>query len=184
MCHNAGKCQNGKTNEAEEELPEVVVSEDQGQVLGWREWVSLPELGIPAIKAKLDTGARTSALHTYFLETLEEDGKRKVRFGIHPLQRRDDVALTCVADIIDERVVTDSGGHAELRLVIQTMLCLGDRGFPIEVTLTNRENMRFRMLLGRTAMTDGLCVNPSRSYQLGKKLKYAYQNGARTREKK
>ena len=132
--------------------------------LGWREWVSLPGLGLPKIKAKVDTGARTSALHAFELDTYEDGGVTRVRFRIHPRQYRDDIEVTCTAPIIDRRVVTDSGGHSEERYVIETPIRIADREWPIEITLTARDNMRFRMLLGRSAMRDLVLVNPSRSY--------------------
>ncbi|NWF35460.1 RimK/LysX family protein [Mariprofundus sp. KV] len=135
--------------------------------LGWREWVSLPELGIEAVKAKVDSGARSSALHTFELETFSEDGIAKVRFSIHPYQHDSSIVKTCIAELLDERNVTDSGGHTELRPVISTALLLGGISKKIEITLTNRENMKFRMLLGRTAMTGDFLIDPQRSYLLG-----------------
>ena len=137
-------------------------------MLGWREWVSLPELGIESIKAKVDTGARSSALHTFELEPFSEDGIAKVRFSIHPYQHDLSVVRECVANLADERNVTDSGGHTELRPVISTPICLGGITKQIEITLTNRENMKFRMLLGRTAMHGDFSVDPAGSYLLGK----------------
>ena len=136
--------------------------------LGWREWGSLPELGIEAIKMKVDTGARTSALHTFELETFEENNIAFVRFSIHPFQHDSSIVRTCVAPLLDERNVTDSGGHKELRPVIATTLQLGGKQTTIEITLTNRESMKFRMLLGRTAMSGDYVVDPARSYLLGK----------------
>lgn len=143
--------------------------------VGWREWLALPELGIPAIKAKLDTGARTSALHTFAIEPFETKGQLKVRFSIHPLQKRQDVELSCTAPVSDRRVVTDSGGHRELRYVIRTPVSLGNRVWPIEITLTNRDTMMFRMLLGRSAMQDGFLIAPQSSYLTGRLLAKSYK---------
>src|SRR5210317_1399799 len=129
-----------------------MVKPDEKLVLGWREWVGLPELGLDSIKAKVDTGARTSALHAFELDTFTENGVDRVNFKIHPVQRDMDKVVSCVADIIDERFVTDSGGHREQRFIISTLLKIGRWSWPIEMTLTSRDNMMFRMLLGRTAM--------------------------------
>ena len=142
---------------------------DEKLTLGWREWVGLPELDLPEIKAKVDTGARTSTLHAFELDTFTEHGKPRVRFKIHPLQKDSEVIVTCVADIVDERFVTDSGGHKEQRLIISTPLTIGPWSWPIEITLTARDNMMFRMLLGRTAIKGIAMVDPSRSYTTGKR---------------
>jgi len=141
--------------------------------VGWREWVALPALGVPAVKAKLDTGARTSALHVVDLETVETPDGLQVRFVLHPLRRRPQIALACQAQVIDQRVVRDSGGHQERRYVIRTPVRLGQRQWPIELTLTNRDNMLFRMLLGRTAM-QGLVIDPQQSYRYGRSLRHYY----------
>jgi hypothetical protein len=132
--------------------------------LGWREWVALPELGIENIKAKVDTGARTSALHAFYLQPFTRDDRTWVRFGIHPQQRSDSVEVHCEAPVTDRRTVTDSGGHSEERYVITTLVTLGDQPVEMEMTLTDRENMRFRMLLGRTAIRGHFLVDPGRSY--------------------
>ena len=143
-------------------------------VIGWREWGSLPDLGIPALKLKIDTGARTSALHAFRLETFSEDGKRKVRFAIHPLQRRKDLEITSIAEVVDERVVTDSGGHREKRIVIKTPLLIGGESWDVEFTLTDRDTMRFRALLGRTAMEGRFIVDPEKSYLTGRTIRHEY----------
>ncbi len=137
--------------------------------LGWREWVSLPLLGLAALKAKVDTGARTSALHAFEVRPFSENGLQRVEFKIHPRQRDNDTVVICTADIIDERLVSDSGGHKEQRWVIQSPLTLGAHTWPIEITLTSRDDMRFRMLLGRTAINNHALVNPARSYLVGKR---------------
>ncbi|EDP46885.1 ATP-dependent zinc protease [Rickettsiella grylli] len=140
-------------------------------MIGWREWVSLPALGIPRLKAKIDTGARTSALHACHVEIIEKNSHQKqVRFVIHPQPRRfPKKAIPCTADLFDIREVTDSGGHKENRCVIQTTIVLGTQCWSIEITLTSRDNMRFRMLLGRTALKHRFTINPTYSYLHSKK---------------
>lgn len=137
-------------------------------LIGWREWASFPSLGIPAIKFKADTGARTSALHAEQIERISVDGKDCVRFLVYPVQRTERYGVTCVAPLIDRRVVKDSGARRQHRNVIETDILLGGMHYPIELTLTDRSDMRFRMLLGRTAMADRLTVAPDESYLLGR----------------
>lgn len=133
-------------------------------VLGWREWVSLPDLGIKSIKAKIDTGARTSALHAFGIEPYRAHGKERLRFEIHPMQRNNKKVVKCTAELVDVRTVTDSGGHRELRYVIQTPMILGGLYRTIEITLTNRSFMTYRMLLGRKALQKHFIIDPTRSY--------------------
>lgn len=134
------------------------------KIVGWREWVSLPELGIDKIKAKVDTGARTSALHAFSLNPFKENGKDRISFDMHPLQHNTTTVVNCVADIIDQRWVSDSGGHREERYVIRTPVIIGNDNWPIEITLTERDTMLFRMLLGRRAIRRHFMVNPAKSF--------------------
>jgi len=137
---------------------------DESIIVGWREWLALPELGLPRIKAKVDTGARTSCLHAFCLEPFQKGKEEWIRFGIHPHQDDTESEIFCESRVIDERMVSDSGGHKEKRYVISTLLSLAEQQWPIEITLTNRDTMRFRMLLGRTAMEQKIIVNPSASF--------------------
>lgn len=136
-------------------------------IVGWREYVSLPRLKLINLKAKVDTGARTSALHAFALEEFHQSGQRKIRFAIHPLHRDNKKIIWCTSSILDRRRVSDSGGHRELRYVIVTDIVIGSQRFPIEVTLTNRDNMLFRMLIGRQALKNKFLVNPTKSYLQG-----------------
>ncbi len=145
--------------------------------LGWREWVGFPALGLPYVKAKIDTGARTSALHATHIRVVRRGGKRFIRFKTHPIQHNTAHIVECIAPLVDRRFVTDSGGSKELRYIIEIPIQLGDKEWPIEISLTNRKRMRFRMLLGRTALTHCI-IQPASSYINGKvlknKLKKAY----------
>ncbi len=139
--------------------------------LGWREWVGLPELGLDEIKAKIDTGARTSSLHAFEVRDFVENDVHRVEFKMHPNQRDTETVVVCVADIVDERVVSDSGGHKEKRWVIASPVHIGEYCWNIEINLTSRDDMRFRMLLGRTALNGRALVDPAGSYLVGQKRK-------------
>jgi ribosomal protein S6--L-glutamate ligase len=128
---------------------------------GWEEWIALPGLGLPALKAKIDTGARTSALHAHDIEVFGPAAKPKVRFLVHPIAGNNRVTITCSADIVDRREVTSSNGESELRYVIEVDLHVAGQNWPIEVTLTNRAGMNSRMLLGRQALQDHISITAS-----------------------
>jgi len=138
------------------------------RIVGWREWIAIPGLNLPVIKAKIDTGARTSALHAFYVEPVDVAGRKRVRFGVHPVQRRKDFTVHCETDVLDRRWVADSGGHRELRYVIEAEIGLAGEVWPVEITLTDRDTMQFRLLLGRTAMRGRLMVDPGRSYRAGR----------------
>ncbi len=144
---------------------------DPPVVIGWREWLGLPDLGLGAIKAKVDTGARSSALHVEKLEEFSRDGERWVRFEISPTSRRRKRPHVCEARVVDERPVTDSSGDRRLRLFIRTRVAIGSHVFEIETNLTSRRGMLFPMLLGRTALAGRLQVDPGQSYLLGRPKK-------------
>jgi hypothetical protein len=135
------------------------------ETIGWREWVRLVGLGDALVKAKVDTGARTSALHAYEITEVERDGEPWVEFVIHPIQRDEDAAIDAAAPVLDRREVTPSSGHRELRYVIETEIEMNGERFPIELTLTNRDQMGFRMLLGRRALRGRFLVDPKRSFR-------------------
>ena len=133
-------------------------------IIGWREWVALPDLGIQHIKAKIDTGARSSSLHAFEIEAFVRDGKSMVRFDVHPVQRRDDISVRCEAEVFDVRRVRSSSGEVSKRFVIQTAVeWMGER-WQVELTLADRSEMGFRMLIGREAVRSRMLVDPGRSY--------------------
>src|SRR6056297_340563 len=160
--------------------------ETQQLQFGWEEWVSLPDLGVPAIRAKVDTGARTSALHAFDIETFGPSSRPKVRFTIHPIPGRDDFVIPCSAPIIDRREVTSSNGEKELRYVIESTLHVNGNSWPVELTLTNRATMQSRMLLGRQALKDHITIvatdrfmQPELSYDVYHTAKMRHQAPAR-----
>jgi len=137
--------------------------------IGWAEWCALPDLELPAIKAKIDTGAKTSALHAYDIRRFSKDGADYVRFKIHPVQGNNKIEVECEAPLVERRPVTSSNGEREKRYVIKTRLHLDGRHMDIELTLTSRHKMEFRMLLGREALRKGrFLINPGKTYLLGK----------------
>lgn len=140
----------------------------RAEVVGWREWIALPDLGVDAIKVKVDTGARSSALHAFDLESFEAGGSEYVRFSVHPVQRDNRRSIEVEAPVAGRRWVRSSSGHRQMRPVIRTRVQLLGQTWPIEVTLTNRDAMGFRMLLGRQALRRRFLVDVSRSYLGGK----------------
>jgi hypothetical protein len=137
--------------------------------IGWKEWLNLECLGLPAIKGKVDTGAKTSALHAFNVESFFIKNVEYVRFNIHPLQKNKELEQVCVAKVIDRRMISDSSGKKERRFVIESDLSIGDLKKKIEITLVNRDSMTFRMLLGRDAVKQfGMLVDPAKSFLQGK----------------
>jgi len=150
-------------------------------ILGSEEWFSFPDLGIPTIKARVDSGAKTSALHAINIAPFVKDGSNWVKFDINPIQNNLKTVIHCEAPLVDKRIVKSSSGFREQRYVIQTTLDIGNSNWPIEMTLTNRDSMGFRMLLGREAMSGRVLVDPEQTYLLANqptsdKLKEIYRN--------
>jgi hypothetical protein len=138
-------------------------------VVGWREWVTLPELGGCVVKAKIDTGARTSAIHAFDIDEFERDGRWWASFELHPVQRRRTPAVRAEAPVVEHRRIRSSNGTTEDRPVVRTPVVLGGRRVEIDLTLTNRDEMGFRMLLGRSALRKRFLVDPAKSYLLGRR---------------
>lgn len=137
-------------------------------VIGWREWVAFPLLGIEGIKAKIDTGARTSSIHAFGIEEFQQEGRAMVRFRVHPFQRDTSETVVAAAPVLERRNVRSSTGHAQLRLVVSTDVELMGLRWPIELTLASRDSMGFRLLLGREATRGRLVVDPGRSFRAGR----------------
>ena len=145
--------------------------------VGWEEWVSLPELNLPALVVKTDTGADLSALHAFNIQTFGKEDNLMVRFGINPIDTDERFSIFCSARVIDQKNITSSNGISELRYVIETEIIIGDVKKKIPVTLTNRENMKYKMIIGRSAL-DGFKISADKSflqttlnYDLYKKVK-------------
>lgn len=145
--------------------PMVEVPREERKTIGWREWVLLPDLDGALVKAKVDTGARTSTLHAYGIEEVDRDGERWVRFRFHPRQRDAETEAIGLARLVDLRTITPSNGRSELRHVIETDAVIDGERYTIELTLTRRDTMGFRMLLGRRALRGRFVVDPRRSYR-------------------
>jgi ribosomal protein S6--L-glutamate ligase len=144
-------------------------------ILGFEEWAGLPALGLPSLKVKVDTGAKTSALHARLITPITREGRRFVTFKVQPVPRRPAIEIDCEAPLVDERAVTSSNGEREVRYVIATTLEIGTRAWPIEVTLTNRETMNYRMLVGRQALQPGMLVDPAASFHQGRRSHKVYR---------
>lgn len=139
------------------------------KIIGWKEWFNLDCLGLPAIKGKIDTGAKTSSLHAFNIENFFIEDVEYVKFNIHPLQKNKHLVRSCVARVIDQRMVSDSSGKKEKRFVIKSDLRIGETKIRIELTLANRDSMTFRMLLGRDAVKQTkMLVDPAKSFVQGK----------------
>ena len=162
-------------------MTDATTPDGGGFRLGWEEWVSLPGLGLPALKAKVDTGAKTSALHAFEIEPFGSADQPRVRFLVHPIPGRDDLSIPCSAKIVDRREVTSSNGETELRYVIRSEITIGARTWPIELTLTDRQGMAYHMLLGRQALAEDVIVSPGESF-CQPKLSYDVYHSATMRE--
>ncbi len=139
-------------------------------IIGWEEWCGFPQLNLPAVKAKIDTGAKTSSLHADNLKVFQKDGVDFIQFEVHPIQKNREITVICEAPIIDYRTVTSSNGEREKRYVINTQFQFGEHIFQSDLTLTTRYGMRFRMLLGKEALKAGkFLVDPSKGYIIGRR---------------
>jgi ribosomal protein S6--L-glutamate ligase len=137
--------------------------------IGWKEWFNLSCIGLPAIKGKIDTGAKTSSLHAFNIESFYIEDVEYVKFDIHPLQKNKKLSRSCTSRVIERRMVSDSSGKKEKRIVIESDLMIGDKKIRIDLTLANRDSMTFRMLLGREAIKQAkMLVNPSKAFIQGK----------------
>jgi ribosomal protein S6--L-glutamate ligase len=139
----------------------------QKKIIGSEEWIRIPELNIPAVKARIDSGAKTSTLHAYNIQTFEDNGKEYVRFDVHPVQHNRRISVRCKAELVGRRVIKSSSGDRQKRYVIKTPITLGGETWDIEVTLTNRDNMGYRMLIGREAMRGRYIVDPEQKFVFG-----------------
>lgn len=137
-------------------------------VIGWREWAAFPDLAVEKINAKIDTGAKSSAIHAFRIREIDIDGEPHAEFFLHPLQGRTRPEIACCEPIVDRRVIRSSNGQEAERLVIRTRLAMGERIWKIDLTLADRDAMGFRLLIGRDALGRKYLVNPAASYVLGR----------------
>ena len=138
------------------------------KIIGNQEWCAFPELGIPAIKARIDSGAKTSSIHAFNISVYRKNDVDWVSFEVHPVQRNDEILIRCDCPIVDKRDVKSSSGTSETRYVISTPISLGDNIWDVELTLSDRDAMGYRMLLGREAMNGRLVIDPSMKCVLGR----------------
>ncbi len=150
-------------------------AEKSARVIGWREWASLPDLSVSRINAKIDTGAKTSAIHASRIDVAKADDGYWVEFLLHPHRGRKVPEIRCRLPLVDKRSVRSSNGRAEERMVINTPLQLGGEIWPVELTLANRDAMEYRLLIGRDALADRFLVRPDASYLLGKRNRMRHE---------
>ena len=144
--------------------------------IGWQEWCALPNFHLPAIKAKIDTGAKTSAIHAFDIRTFIRQGKVHVEFSLYPLQANKMIHQVCSAEVIDQRWIMSSNGQKENRFVIQTDICMAKKTWTIELSLSDRDPLQFRLLLGRAALSERVVIDPSKKLCLGR-LAYEQAHG-------
>lgn len=145
-------------------------------IIGSEEWCSFPELGLPAIKARIDSGAKTSSIHAFNIQTFRRDSQLWVSFEVHPLQNNRRTSIRCERPVVDKRAVKSSSGISETRYVISVPLELGEQRWDIELTLANRDSMGYRMLLGREAMTGRFLIDPANSFCMGERASEELHN--------
>lgn len=160
--------------------PGITMRDRKLLLMGWREWCALPQLNIPTIKAKIDTGARTSALHAFNIKLKTKKGKSIVAFSVFPLQGNTGVMINCESPLVEERLITSSNGHREHRYIILTQIKIGNQTRSVELSLSNRDPLKFRMLLGREALKNLAAIDVSRSFCQGRikkpELKHLYSH--------
>lgn len=152
--------------------------------VGWREWLALPDLGIPAIKAKIDTGAKTSSIHAVNIRTEERDGRDYALFEIAPLREHSNFFIHCQAPVVGEREVRSSNGQVTIRLFVRSRLIIAGIEWSIQMSLADRASMKFPMLLGRQAMGRRVAVEPGRSYLTGRRLPHIYREWGLPKKRK